>query len=532
MIKKRKLQNYIIGAILLLAAAVRLIGLSKLPAGVLPDEAYGAYNAWGLMTEGMDSRGYCFPVYFVAWGSGMNALYSYLAIPFFYLFGVSTMVYRLPQAIVGIISVYAIYALTKELYEEKFALLAAFVLAINPWHIMNNRFGLESNLAPGMFLLGLLFLVLSFCKKRRYLIASAVFFGLTLYSYALTWLILPLFLLLCMLCYRGRIIALFLSNKAGKGGKLTLAGFTVILFLLALPLLLFVAVNMGWLDEVRTPYFSIPRLQGFRGEELDLAHIGESASEMRRILLVQYDGTPHTSSRIVGGYYLFTSPFMVIGLCSQIWSVCRMVWKKGKESETAEENGFQYIMLLWTISAMLVCMLNERISTIHINMLHIPAVFYGVYGIWRTAEIVRGRWLLPLCLLAWCLSFGIFLKDYITVPSGYFVDERADEALRRAQELSGGQVTIFDYTIIKYSYLLWKDKPSVSDYAQNAVYEGDPAWEELVAYGDYRYVGRLEDVTEDGVYILLFNYEDAFAEMGFLVEQVNDRYCIAYPWEG
>lgn len=518
--------------IMLLASAVRLIGLSKLPAGVLPDEAYGAYNAWGLMTEGMDSRGYCFPVYFVAWGSGMSVSYSYLAIPLFRLFGSSILVYRLPQAILGILSIYAFYRLIKELWGVHLGLLAAFALTINPWHIMNTRFGLDANMAPGMFLLGLLFLVLGFSKKSRYLIVSAVFFGLTLYSYALTWLMLPLFLLLYMLCYRGRIIALFLSDKAGKRGKLALAGFMVLLSLLALPLLLFVAVNMGWMDELRTAYFSIPRLQSFRGEELDLAHIGESASELFRILMVQYDGVGYTSSQIVGAYYLFTSPFMLIGLCSQIWSACRMVWKKGKESKAAVENGFQYMMLLWTISALLVCMLNERISTIHINMLHIPAVFYGVYGIWRTAELVRGRWFLPLCLLAWGLSFGIFLKDYITVPSGYFVDERADEALKRAQELSGGQVTIFDYTIIKYSYLLWRDKPSVSDYAQNAVYEGDAAWEELVAYGNYRYVSRLEDVTEDGVYILLFNYEDTFTEMGFLVEPVNDRYCIAYPWEG
>lgn len=37
------------------------------------------------MTEGIDNRGYRFPVYFVAWGSGMSVLYSYLVIPLLYL---------------------------------------------------------------------------------------------------------------------------------------------------------------------------------------------------------------------------------------------------------------------------------------------------------------------------------------------------------------------------------------------------------------------------------------------------------------
>ena len=153
-------EHKILLLILCLAAAVRLIGLGRHPAGVLPDEAYGAYNAWALMTEGIDARGYGFPVYFVAWGSGMNVLYSYLAIPFFWLFGATTTVYRIPQALIGILGVYAAYVLGRELLNEKFGLLFSFVLAINPWSIINNRFALESNLAPSLFLIAVTLLVL------------------------------------------------------------------------------------------------------------------------------------------------------------------------------------------------------------------------------------------------------------------------------------------------------------------------------------------------------------------------------------
>ena len=84
--------------ILGVAAVTRLAGLGKIPEGILPDEACAAYNAWALMTEGMDNRGYGFPVYFIAWGSGMNTLYSYLSIPFLWLFGATTMVSRMPSS--------------------------------------------------------------------------------------------------------------------------------------------------------------------------------------------------------------------------------------------------------------------------------------------------------------------------------------------------------------------------------------------------------------------------------------------------
>lgn len=193
--------NWLIIVILFIAACTRLIALDRLPAGVLPDEAYGAYNAWGLMTEGLDSRGYLYPVYFVAWGSGMSVLYSYLAIPMFGLLGVNILAYRLPQAILGIFSVYGIYRLSRELFDRKTALLLAFVLSVNPWHIMNTRFGLDANMAPGMFLIGLMFLVQGVKKKSRYLAGAAVFLGAALYCYALTWIVIPLFLLLCAVMF-------------------------------------------------------------------------------------------------------------------------------------------------------------------------------------------------------------------------------------------------------------------------------------------------------------------------------------------
>ena len=154
---KSNKEHILLVIILLISAISRLIRLSTWPDGAYPDEAYAAYNAYGLLTEGIDTWGYHFPVYFIAWGSGMNVAYSYLSIPFIYLLGPTMLAIRLPQAIISILGVYAMYVIGRECFCKTTGLLLAFILAINPWSILNARFGLESTLAPNMFLLAFCF---------------------------------------------------------------------------------------------------------------------------------------------------------------------------------------------------------------------------------------------------------------------------------------------------------------------------------------------------------------------------------------
>lgn len=59
-------------AIIAAGCAVRLFALGSIPCGLNQDEAFAGYNAWALLHYGVDSSGYHNPVYFTAWGSGMN----------------------------------------------------------------------------------------------------------------------------------------------------------------------------------------------------------------------------------------------------------------------------------------------------------------------------------------------------------------------------------------------------------------------------------------------------------------------------
>ena len=83
------------------------------------------------------------PVFLVAWGSGQNALLSYLMMPFIAIFGLTTFSIRLPMAIIGGISLGIFYCLLKRMTNKKVAIIGLIFLAICPWHIMKSRWGLE-----------------------------------------------------------------------------------------------------------------------------------------------------------------------------------------------------------------------------------------------------------------------------------------------------------------------------------------------------------------------------------------------------
>ena len=177
--------------LILIGVAVRLWQLGGLPCGLNQDEAYAGYEAYSMLQYGVDSWGYTNPCYFISWGSGMNVLESYLAMPFVALLGLTELAVRLPQAILACVSLPVVYLLLTRLFSRRVGLIGLFLTAICPWHIMLSRWGLESNLAPGLLLLGLYFLVRGL-DSPPWLLLAALFYGLSLYAYATLWVVLPL----------------------------------------------------------------------------------------------------------------------------------------------------------------------------------------------------------------------------------------------------------------------------------------------------------------------------------------------------
>jgi len=179
--------------IVLLATAIRVIALDKFPAGLNADEAAIGYNAWSLLETGKDEHSASWPLVFRSFDDYKPPMYFYLVLPFVKLIGLNVWAVRLPSAILGIISVYLLYYLIRELLpkEKHLPILSALILALSPWHIHFSRGGWEVNAALFFILLSLIFFVKSY-KKTGYLF----FFGLSavaaLYTYHSARIILPL----------------------------------------------------------------------------------------------------------------------------------------------------------------------------------------------------------------------------------------------------------------------------------------------------------------------------------------------------
>jgi 4-amino-4-deoxy-L-arabinose transferase-like glycosyltransferase len=142
-------------AVLIVGAALRFVALGRVPGGLNSDEASSGVEALSVLRTGADLWGNRLPVWFPAWGSGMNALYSYIAVPVVWLFGLNSITLRAVGAVLGVLTLPVAYSATRLHFGRDAALIAMLLLAVLPWHVMSSRWALDSNLAPLFFTLGL-----------------------------------------------------------------------------------------------------------------------------------------------------------------------------------------------------------------------------------------------------------------------------------------------------------------------------------------------------------------------------------------
>lgn len=183
---------WLIWVILLVGALVRVWMFNVIPAGLNQDEASIGYDAYSLLKYGIDRNGSTLPVHLISWGSGQNVLYAYLSMPFIWLFGLSSFSVRLVNLIFGLASLPVFFLLVKRMSSFKIAAIALFLLAINPWHIMMSRWGLESNLLPSLLLITVFVLVCSF-ERPKLIILTGFLAALCLYAYGTAYLFIPVF---------------------------------------------------------------------------------------------------------------------------------------------------------------------------------------------------------------------------------------------------------------------------------------------------------------------------------------------------
>lgn len=510
--------------IMLMGAALRLAYLGTVPGGMHQDESFVALNAYGLFHEGKDSAGLTFPVYMSSWGDGQSAMYIWLLTPLLALNDgqVNAFLCRIPQAFIGILTLWVVYCLMKYMFNQKVGLISLFLLAICPWHIMMCRWGLDANMAPGFLMFALYFFVRGL-EREKYLLLSALFYGLSLYCYAVIWPIVPILLLLQ--CIYG------LFHKKLRINKISLIS-VVILFVIALPLILFVFINIGYLPEIRLPFMTIPKTSGFRGSEL-ATNLDTVLQNLRTALVLLYrqnTGSPYDILLPWGLFYDIGRIFIVIGACWLLWNCLRGFIKK--------EFNYEYFLAVSLVGGGITCLLVS--ANLHqINNLFIPLILCEAYGMYHVLHFIKQKKseiaYLSASVLAivYMICLVLFQRDYYTdyknLVNAYFaigVEECIDYALEQCEET--GLSTISIEKGAQWPRVLLFTETLPSEYLAEVEYDVAPAPAAFTSNGIRIYTRiNYDTINQECIYIIYYTDKEIF-EKDFNLTSFYDWY-VAVP---
>lgn len=188
--------------IILVASFLRLYKLTVNPPSLFGDELDLGYQAYSILKTGRDYQGNFMPIHFHSIAEWRTPLYLYSAVPAVAVWGITPLGVRVPAAIFGILGVFAIYLLVKEISKDgKIGLLAAGLLAVSPWDLQYSRAGFEVTLLLFLLFLGL-WLFFKSLSNGRHLWLSVLCLVLTPWVYSTAKLFTPALMVFLFIIWR------------------------------------------------------------------------------------------------------------------------------------------------------------------------------------------------------------------------------------------------------------------------------------------------------------------------------------------
>mgnify|MGYP000858966995 FL=1 len=512
-------RKWLITLLLIGGIFVRLFLLGVIPPGLNQDEASIGYDAWALLHYGIDRNGCHNPVHFISWGSGQNALYAYLSMPFISLFDLNPFSVRILNALLGCLSLVIFYLLVKKIWDEDTGIIALFLLTISPWHIMMSRWGLESNIFPFFILMGSYLLLLSL-ERSSFLPLSFLVFAISLYSYGTAYFFVPVFLLvisLYLIFYKKIKITTFLLS----GG---------VFLIVALPILLFVVINIFQLNSIQTSWFSIPRLpaaprfsavSSIFGSQFITNSIYNLGNFLWLLFVTQNDGLIWNCIPEYGYMFLFSTPFLFFGIFHLI-----------RENKGGRKFNSQFLILAWFFVATVMAFVTT-ININRVNVVFLPVICFIAISI---SYIKRNaRLFFRYVIVLYILFFGLFTYTYFfvypeSVSSAFF--ESLDEAIKYATETSTPDEPIYVTSKINmpYIFILFYQKIDPHLFCESVVYSDPEAPFRWVESFDRYLFGMQDDRFSGHIYILHNSEPDFFDNPNFVVKRFKN-YSVAVKKE-
>ena len=545
--KENYIQKYPLktGLYLLLLAVLlftRFFRLTDLPYGYNLDEAGAGYDALCLAGWGVDRYLKSWPLYLTNYGSGQSSLYAFLCAGLFRIFGYHKFLLRLPAALFGILTFVCGADAAERCFgrEGYHGLITGFLIVICPYFVLASRFAYDCNLMLGMSALFLDLLIRAGNRAKEADRSPLLCFpvigligGLVLYTYVLSYVILPLFLLFLLLYS--------LAAKRFSLREWLLMGF--VLLALALPLVWIQLTNLLDLPEAKLGIFTLTKLARYRGSELGVPSLPKVGAMLRHLLIgddLLFDSVPGFAN-----LYLISLPFLIAGFLREVMRLARSVRRRSFAPHC--------IVLLWLLSILLFESCIET-HTYTLNSAFFPLVFLTVSGLDGLQRLLRGDLAVPFTkaaeltkytrlalpffatgILVWYLTssarfFLYYERDFTrdTYPQMYFGYEVADAFAFVAQSpsLAGRQVYCSEPAIY---YLLGS---GTSPFAVE-----DPA---TFGYHSSSHLGNYHFVSVPGIdpqacYIFAYgsyaDYVEDLKEAGFAEQRFSEAALYYLPEE-
>lgn len=502
--KKLKLNIICILLIMLLAIFLRSYKLEQIPDGINVDEAGMAYDAFCLANFRVDRALNKLPVYFVNFGGGQSVLYGYITAIFIKLFGFKLFSMRITAVIFNCVAILLCYFMIKKHIGEKSALLVTLLLAINPWNIMSSRWGLDCNLLAPCLIISLFFLLKA--QKWYDYVFAGIAIGITLYTYALSYAIIPIFLIL--------LLGYMLYTKKITFKNIIILGIPIFIF--ALPLMLMILVNNGIINQINL-IITIPKLPNYRGSEISLRNVIPNLKSLNTIFV--YDDLPFNSLPKYGTLYNFAIILAVLGFIIEIYNFIKNIKNKKFTANSA-------ILLLFIASfSFMMCISDLNISKS--NAIYFPLIFfeysciYFIYTIQKQNVFkdsnIKDKIKLVICKLILIVITILYVINFLSFSNFYFTKYAVtyaqqqffeNDLLRALEQVNGRaefkEKNVYIYTGAErpYIYTLYANPISPYDFNQTR--------DENDNYGRYTVLSE-RIVDEEGVYIVRadsdFSYE-------------------------
>ncbi|NIK76262.1 4-amino-4-deoxy-L-arabinose transferase-like glycosyltransferase [Paenibacillus castaneae] len=498
-------QHRLIFILLIIGAAVRTLYAGSIPGGLNQDEASIGYDAYSILHYGMDRNGISLPVHHIAWGSGQNALYAYLSMPFIYLFGLNVWSVRAVSISIGLVSMILFYLIAGQLFKRNnMAAAAAFLIVICPWHIMASRWALESNLFPPLMLLAVFFLFKAL-HQPKWLIGFTITLAASLYAYGTAYFFVPVF--------GFGVLILLGVQKTFTPLRLLWNG--ALMLILSLPIILFVLINRFDGSTIHTPFFSIPKLTVPRVEQVSTAFEGDAISMLVQhfksflhLFITQNDGLIWNAIPPYGYMYPIAMPLIAIGFCYTGYQIV-----KQRSIEMTVIAG-------WFLTAFLMSLITD-VNINRINIIFYPTLFLTLSGLLWLRDRIKYSFI--VVITAFSIFFGSFCFHYFTeyprqISPAFF--ESFGEAVQYASSKTEGSIYVTNKVMMPYIYVLFYEKTDPRLFQSTVRYMNPGAPFQFVASFD-RYVFEKPHlrVGEAAAYIFANSEEIPSVELGYTIKR-------------